>query len=162
VDGTDHIIKLGKIRSPKDTKQHSAEESPNEAFKRLLWGKLNKWGTTDGDPPDIGKNIVANDEGCWNPKPDEAFEDIIHNEVTESGVLTKITDVKCGIVPRNHNEKQTHMNPAKEAKLLLKISLLKRHDKAHEADRIKREANNTMVGSERKQLSVSENDMLRI
>jgi hypothetical protein len=54
------------------------------------------------------------------------------------------------------------MNPAKETKLLFEISLLKRHDKAHKADRIERKADNTMVGSERKQLSVCKNDMLEI
>jgi len=54
------------------------------------------------------------------------------------------------------------MNPAEETKLLFKISFLKRHNKAHEADRIERKTDNTMVGGERKQLPVSENDMLEV
>jgi hypothetical protein len=54
------------------------------------------------------------------------------------------------------------MNPAEEAKLLLKISFLKRHNKAHESNSIERKADNTMVGSEWQHLTVCENDMLEI
>lgn len=49
---------------------------------------------TDGDTPDVGKNIVTYDEGCGDPEPDEAFEDIIHNEVTHIADLsTRLTEL---------------------------------------------------------------------
>jgi hypothetical protein len=54
------------------------------------------------------------------------------------------------------------VDPAEEPKLLLEVTLLERHDKAHEADCIERKTDNTMVGSERKQLPIGENNMLEM
>ena len=79
---TDHIIKPCKIRSPEDTKNHGAEEGANESLKCLLWGEFDERGATDGYAPDIGKDIVTDNKGRGNPEPYEAFENIVHNEVT--------------------------------------------------------------------------------
>jgi hypothetical protein len=45
--------------------------------------------------------------------------------------------------------------------LLLQISLLQGHDKAHEPNGVQSEADNSMVGSEREQLRIREHDVLR-
>ena len=52
------------------------------------------------------------------------------------------------------------MHPAKEPKLLLEVALFQRHDKAHEPDGVEHEADHAMIGGERKELRISEHDVL--
>jgi hypothetical protein len=102
--GTDHVIKPREIRAEEDTKNHGAEEGANETLKGLLWGEFDEWGATDGDSPDIGKYIITDHEGCGDPEPDEAFEDIIHDEVTDIPCISMgHKELKWGIVPRDYD-----------------------------------------------------------
>jgi hypothetical protein len=73
VHRADHIIESREICPPENTENHGAEECANETLKGLLWGELDERGSTNGDTPDIGEDIVTNDEGCGDPEPDEAF-----------------------------------------------------------------------------------------
>ena len=54
------------------------------------------------------------------------------------------------------------MNPAEKTKLLLEIALLQRHNEAHESDDVKGEADHTVVGCERSELSICKDYMLRL
>jgi hypothetical protein len=81
--GTDHVIEPREIRAKEDTKNHGAEECANETLKSLFWRELDKRGAANGNTPNIGKDVVTYNEKCWDPKPDEAFENIIHDEVTD-------------------------------------------------------------------------------
>jgi hypothetical protein len=51
---------------------------------------------------------------------------------------------------------------AEQAELLLQISLFERHHKPNETNRIERKTDDTMIRSEREQLSICENDMLEV
>jgi hypothetical protein len=53
------------------------------------------------------------------------------------------------------------VHPAKEAELLFEISLLQRHDKAHEADDVESKADHAVVSCERCKLRVSKDNMLQ-
>ena len=52
------------------------------------------------------------------------------------------------------------MNPTEKAKLLLQISFLQRHHKAHKSNRIQSETDHTVIGCERQQLRICEDHML--
>ena len=87
--GTDHVIEARKIRAKKETKNDGAEEGANETLQGLFWGEFDKWGAADGDAPDISKDIVADNERCRNPEPYEAFENIIHDKVTDDPCMSE-------------------------------------------------------------------------
>ena len=53
------------------------------------------------------------------------------------------------------------MHPAEQTKLLLEVPTLERQHKANEADQVQREADETVVCRERRQLGVGEHHMLR-
>ena len=53
------------------------------------------------------------------------------------------------------------MHPAEQTKLLLEVSTLERQHKANETDQVQREANETVVRREGRQLGVGEHHMLR-
>jgi hypothetical protein len=81
VYGTNHIIEACEVRAKKETKNDGAEEGADETLKGLFWGEFDEGSTADGDAPDICKDIVTDNERCRNPKPYEAFENIIHDKV---------------------------------------------------------------------------------
>ena len=66
-----------------------------------------------------------------------------------------------GYIPGENDNEEAHVHPTEKAKLLLEIPLLQRHDKAHEADDIKGEADHAMVGCEWRKLGVGEDNMLQ-
>ena len=54
------------------------------------------------------------------------------------------------------------MHPAEETELLLKISLLERHNKTDKANSVKGEAYDTVICSKGKKLSIGKDNMLDI
>ena len=53
------------------------------------------------------------------------------------------------------------MDPAEQTKLLLEVTTLEGQHEANEADQVQREADETVVRGERRQLRVGEHDMLQ-
>ena len=66
------------------------------------------------------------------------------------------------VAPWDHNEQQAHVHPAEETELLLKISLLERHNKTDKANSVKGEAYDTVICSKGKKLGIGKDDMLDI
>lgn len=53
------------------------------------------------------------------------------------------------------------MYPAEQTELLLEVALFQRHNEAHETDSVQREADNSVIGSEWKEVRICEDDVLR-
>lgn len=88
LNGTCHIVEPHKVGSPDDGEDDSADESTNESFYSLFGRKLDERRSSNSDPPDVGKAIIANNERCWNPEPDETFKDVVHNKVTTEQLIS--------------------------------------------------------------------------
>lgn len=63
-------------------------------------------------------------------------------------------------IPRKDDDEETHVHPAEKAKLLLEISLLERHDKAHESDDVESKADHAVVRCKRRELCIGEDNVL--
>ena len=87
----------------------------DETLDSLLGRKLNELGTTEGNATDVGENVISNDQGCWEEKPDHSLENVIHDEM--------------GLYD---NEVEGHMRPGKLGKLEAVMTFLQRANKEHE------------------------------
>jgi hypothetical protein len=84
LNGTNHVVETHEISAPQNGKDHGTDESPYKAFYRLLGRQLYKRRPTHSYTPDVGEAVIANNKRGWNPEPDEAFENVVHNEMTTS------------------------------------------------------------------------------
>ena len=89
--GTNHIVELGEIRPPQECEDDGANERADKSFDSLFRGELDERGTPKSDTPDVSENVVADDEGSGDPEPNEAFKDIVDDEmaVYQRWTLTK-------------------------------------------------------------------------
>ena len=83
-DRADHVIKAHEVCAPEETEDERAEECADEALDCLLGRQLDEGRATNSDAPDVGKDVVADNEGRGDPEPNETFEDVVHNEVTNA------------------------------------------------------------------------------
>ena len=72
-------------------------------------------GTTEGDATNIGENVVGDNQGCWEEKPDHPLEDVVHDEM--------------GLYD---DQVEGHMRPGELGKLKAVMTFLKRTNKEHE------------------------------
>ncbi len=82
VHGADHVVESHEVGAPQQTEYDGAEERADEAFDSFLRGQRYERSAAYGDAPHVCEHIVADDEGCGYPEPDETLEDVVHNEVT--------------------------------------------------------------------------------
>ena len=76
-----HIIEPSKVHPPSNGEKHSADEGTDETLDRLLRAKTNEWRTPNAHAPDVREDVIADDERGRDPEPDEALEDVVHDEV---------------------------------------------------------------------------------
>jgi hypothetical protein len=105
---------MGQANSPEDGEEPSAEES----LPCLLGRDLDEGCSSEGDTTEVGKNVVCDDHGDGQNEPDEAFENVVDNEV-------RLSD----------DEEKGHMGPCELGELELVVALLKREDKKDETCR---------------------------
>jgi hypothetical protein len=80
-DGADHIIVPHEEHPPTEREDDSAPKRAHEPLHRLFRRQLDERRAPEGDAPDVGEHVVADDERGWDPEPDQAFEDVIDDEV---------------------------------------------------------------------------------
>ena len=85
VNGADHVVEAHEVGAPEETEDERTKERADETLDCLLGRQLDEGGATNRDTPDVGEDIVTDDEGCGNPEPNETLEDVIHNEVAKGG-----------------------------------------------------------------------------
>ena len=85
VNGADHVVEAHEVGAPEETEDERTKERADETLDCLLWRQLDEGGATNRDTPDVGEDIVTDDEGCGNPEPNETLEDVIQNEVAKGG-----------------------------------------------------------------------------
>lgn len=78
---TDHIVEAHEVGAPQDTKKNSAPKGTNETFNCLFWRQLDEWRPPKSHAPDVRKDVIADDKGCGNPKPNESFKNVVHDEM---------------------------------------------------------------------------------
>ena len=53
----------------------------DEALNSLLRRELDELGTAEGNATNVGENVVGNNQGCWEEKPDHPLENVVHDEM---------------------------------------------------------------------------------
>ena len=79
----DHVVEFTEESAPHDGEDDCTQKRADETLDRFLRRELDKRCATHGDATDVREYIIADDEGCGDKKPDQTFENIIHNEVAE-------------------------------------------------------------------------------
>jgi hypothetical protein len=92
-----------------------ADPCTNKALDSFLRRDLDELSTTEGDSANISKDVVGDDQRNWQKKPDQAFKNIVHHEMS-------LYDDK----------EQCHVSPRKLGELELVVALLKRRHKENE------------------------------
>lgn len=82
MDGANHVVPPHEECSPDNTKDKCAPERANKSFNSLLWREGDQRGSAEELAPNVCEDVVADDERCWNPKPDQTFENVVDDEVT--------------------------------------------------------------------------------
>ena len=90
LDGADHIVETHEVGTPEEAEDKCAEEGADEALNGLLRRERNEGGAANGDTPNVGEDIVADDERGRNPEPDETLKDVVHNEVAEGRTMSQV------------------------------------------------------------------------
>ena len=81
--GADHVVEPTEESAPHDGEDNRAQKRADKTFYRFLRRELDKRRTTHGNATDVREHIVTDDEACGNPKPDQTFENVIHDEVAK-------------------------------------------------------------------------------
>ena len=113
MNGTDHIVELAEECAPHNGEDDRAQERADESLDRLLWRELDEWRAAHGDTTYVREDVVANDEACRDEEPDEAFKNIVYDEVAENHKLDGKTDsIVRRPLPGHDDEQDRHMHPA--------------------------------------------------
>lgn len=145
VDRADEVLgahqHVGQQAAPDDGHEPGADE----ALDGLLGGELNQLGAAEGDAADVGEDVVADDERGGQEEPDHALEDVVHDEV--------------GL---DDDEVEGHVGPGEVGELELEVAGLEVGDEEDEADDVEDEADEAVVGGERQEDAVDEDDVLEV
>lgn len=98
------------------TKDYSEDPGTDKALDGLFGGELDELGAAKGDAADVCKDIVGDDERCWQEEPNHSFEDVVHYEM-------------C----LDDNQVEGHVCPGELGELKAVVPLLKRADEEYEA-----------------------------
>jgi hypothetical protein len=116
VDRTDEVLVLRKNVGQADAPQNGEEPCAEKSFPGLLGRDLDQRCASEGDTTEVGKDVVRNDHGDGQNKPDEAFENVVDDEV-------RLSD----------NEEQSHVRPGELCELELVMALLEGEDEEDKA-----------------------------
>ena len=78
-----HVVEPHEEGAPGDAESHRAEERAHKALDRLLGRKLDQRRLAKGDAANVREDVVADDEGCRDPEPDDALQDVVDDKVAE-------------------------------------------------------------------------------
>ena len=70
MDRTGHIVEPHEVSPPDNAKDESAPECTDESFDGFFRRELDQRGATEGDTPDVGEHIVANNQRGRDKEPD--------------------------------------------------------------------------------------------
>ena len=79
--GADHVIELTEKSAPHDGENDCTQKGADETLDCFLRRELDKRCTAHGDATDVCEDIITDDEGCGDKEPDQALENIVHDEV---------------------------------------------------------------------------------
>ena len=82
-NGADHVVEAHEVGAPEETEDECTEERADESLDCLLGRQLDEGGASNSDTPDVGEDVVTDDEGCGNPEPNETLKYIIDNEMAD-------------------------------------------------------------------------------
>ena len=82
-----YIYWADEVFVPHQYVRHSKSEDDrtdprsNKTLNSLLRRKLDELGTTEGNATDVCKNVIGDNQGCWEEEPDHPLENVVHDEV---------------------------------------------------------------------------------
>jgi len=100
IDWTYKVFVPHQNVSHADSKDDGENPSSNKSFHSLFWREFDELCAAECNATNIGKDIVANDQGNGQEEPNHSFKDIIHDKVR-----------------LNHNKVKSHVCPCKLGKL---------------------------------------------
>jgi hypothetical protein len=62
-------------------KDNGHDPATNEPLDRLLGRKFDQRRFAPEEPKDVGPDIVSNDKGTWEEKPDETLKDVVDDKM---------------------------------------------------------------------------------
>ena len=116
VDRTDEELVLRKEMSCEDAPDNGKEPGAEETFPRLLGRDLDQLMAAEGDAAEVGEDVVCDYHGDGQDEPDEAFEDVVDDEV--------------GLAD---DEEEGHVGPGELGELELVVALLQGEDEEDKA-----------------------------
>jgi hypothetical protein len=132
---------VGQSNAPKDSEEPGAQE----AFPGLLRRDLDERCPSKGDTAKVCKYVVRYHHRHRQDEPYEALEDIVNHKVGLSD-----------------DQEESHMRPCKLGELELIMALLQRIYEEDEADDVEHKGDEAVVGGQRKQDTVDQQDVLEV
>ena len=99
-----------------DTQEQGEEPRAQESFPSLLGRDLDQRRAAKSHTAEVGKDVVGHHEGDGQEEPNEAFKDVVDDEMRLS-----------------NDEEQGHVDPGELAELELVVSFLQGQDEENEA-----------------------------
>lgn len=101
----DHVVVALEEGGPTVCKDLGDDECTHETLDRLLGAEVDQRRPAKRHTTNVSKDIVANHERGGHPEPDETLENVVDDKVAGKD-----------------DEKQRHVHPAEQAKLMLEVA----------------------------------------
>jgi hypothetical protein len=107
VDRADEVLVLRQNRSHSKAENDGEEPGTKETFPRLLGRDLDQGCPAKSDAAQVCEDVVSNNHGHGQEKPDEAFKNVVDDKVS---------------LP--NDEEESHVSPGELTELKLVMTLL--------------------------------------
>lgn len=112
----DEVLVPHQHISHAEAEDDSANPCSHKSLHSLFGRQLDELGTAEGNPANVGEDVVRDDQGYWKEKPDHALKNVIHDKV--------------GL---DNDEVERHMSPSELGELEAVVAFLKGTNKENEA-----------------------------
>lgn len=139
------VVEALEEGSPSIREEHGDDESADKALHRLLGTEADKRRLAKHHSADVCENVVADDQARRHVEPNQAFEDVVHEEMAA-----------------DDDEEERHVDPAEETELLLEILATQIEYKGHKAKAVEHEGEEPVVSCERDEVCIDKDDVLEV
>ena len=102
VHGADEVFVAHQDIGHQEAKDKGADPGSHEAFNGLFGREFDELGTPERYAANVGEDVVSYDQGGWKEKPDHAFKDVVHDEMSLDD-----DEVECHVRPGELCELET-------------------------------------------------------
>ena len=144
-EGAPLVVSYEEWGTYSQTKDQGADEGTDETLHRLFRTQLDERGASERLSANVGHDVVADYQRSGDEEPDQAFENVVDDEVT-----------------RDDNHQQGHVDPTEEGKLLTKVLLLEVGDETDKADDVEHESDEAVVLGKWQEVGIDKDNVLEV